>query len=1172
MLNKDNYAPWSSHLLRYAKSKPNGNLIYNSIMNGSYTNEELTKKEVKQMEYDDQAIQIILMGLLEDIYVVVDSCETTEEIWLHIQQMMKGSDINIQNKKAKLFNDWERFTSTDGESIKQIAQLGMNLGQDKQMQMVGGNGENQFRYYAGQNVGNQNRYNAVQIVRNQVVQNAVQNLSILNVRNQNRLIVVLGIANQNLIPNGNGNVVAAQAEGNVIRNNGDLEKIEEVNANSENDSNVIFIVSNMEQSRGIVEQHPATIEETHALYDSLYNNLAIEVEKVNTVNCKMKETNADLTTELARYKNQEKCFEINQEKYDKLERCYQKSVYQEQCLTKKINALHLSSAKTITTLNEEIANLNNQLSKEKSTVSFLNEEKKKLKSDFKIREDELLDKQIQLEYKIKELDNILVKTGQSIQTMHMLSPKPDSFYHTEQKMALGYQNPFYLKQAQQKQQSLYNGKVLLEKHDPPDVYDSEETLQLAQESRLKMRQLNKEIKLANYAKINHLSEVFASQKAKSPKLVRDIKSLAKEADESLAKHKDLEFEIVRLLRAVVSQDIMSIVQNIAYNDMQQKFKWFQAQLGDLKGKSRDTSCESDTLDPLSQKLENESMELEFQVLNYAKENVHLKTTYKNLFDSISLFDKVSEQKDTTKGTGTNTKFANQSTKRKPSLQSLRKSFVVRQPNAFQSEHPNFSKTQIPQKVDKTNDLSNPITLNSVPTTKESKVVDNDKVIAPGMFRINPFKNSREEKFVPNKPTKAIVRTNPITVSQPHVITKKVVNSDSNSFSSITTKTRRPQPRRNTKNDRVPSASKHSRIKNKEVEVEERPRNLLISKNKKHISSECNNVKLDIWNDKSKIVCAMCKQCLITANHDVCVLNYVNGMNSRSKKQKANVLILQIKRNISHRWSPTGKMFDIKGKLITSSESNGDNACTPNPQEPTIKRFPNSTFSLGRLSKYVCGTVRFGNDHVAVILGFGDLQWGNILITRVYFVEGLGHNLFSVGQFCDSDLEVAFRRNTCFVSNLKGVDLLKGNRTTNLYTINLYDMASASPICLMARATSTKSWLCHQRLSHLNFDTINDLAKNNLVIGLPKFKYHKEHLCTSCEQGKSKMASHPPKPVPNSKSKDEAPEEIKTFLKKIIVLLQAPVIIVRTDNGTKFKNQVLQEYFNSVGISHQASSV
>ncbi|GJW64647.1 retrovirus-related pol polyprotein from transposon TNT 1-94 [Tanacetum coccineum] len=113
------------------------------------------------------------------------------------------------------------------------------------------------------------------------------------------------------------------------------------------------------------------------------------------------------------------------------------------------------------------------------------------------------------------------------------------------------------------------------------------------------------------------------------------------------------------------------------------------------------------------------------------------------------------------------------------------------------------------------------------------------------------------------------------------------------------------------------------------------------------------------------------------------------------------------------------------------------------------------------------------------------------------------------------LEVAFRRNTCFVRNLEGVDLLKGNRTTNLYTINLHEMDSASPICRMARATSTKSWLWHQRLSHLNFDTINDLAKNDLVTGLPKFIYLMS-LLVSKEIAKG--GSHPPKPVPNSKQR------------------------------------------------------
>ncbi|GKA75373.1 hypothetical protein Tco_0781751, partial [Tanacetum coccineum] len=140
----------------------------------------------------------------------------------------------------------------------------------------------------------------------------------------------------------------------------------------------------------------------------------------------------------------------------------------------------------------------------------------------------------------------------------------------------------------------------------------------------------------------------------------------------------------------------------------------------------------------------------------------------------------------------------------------------------------------------------------------------------------------------------------------------------------TAKTRRPQPRSNTKNDRVPSTPKSSCIKNKEVEVEEHHMNLLLSKNQKHMSSECKNIKLAIRNDKSEVVCAMCKQCLITANHDVCVL----------------------------KWSPTERMFDLKEKLIASSEyecqsdsSRDDNACTSNSQELTSKRFPNSTFSL-----------------------------------------------------------------------------------------------------------------------------------------------------------------------------------------------------------------------------------
>ncbi|GKD69612.1 retrovirus-related pol polyprotein from transposon TNT 1-94 [Tanacetum coccineum] len=144
------------------------------------------------------------------------------------------------------------------------------------------------------------------------------------------------------------------------------------------------------------------------------------------------------------------------------------------------------------------------------------------------------------------------------------------------------------------------------------------------------------------------------------------------------------------------------------------------------------------------------------------------------------------------------------------------------------------------------------------------------------------------------------------------------------------------------------------------------------------------------------------------------------------------------------------------------------------------------------------------------MGYGDYQIGNVTISRVYYVEGLGHNLFSVRQFCDSNLEVAFRQHTCYIRNLEGVDLLTGSRRDNLYTLSLRDMMTSSPICLLSKASKTKSWLWHRRLSHLNFEAINHLARHGLVRGLPKLKFEKDHLCSACTLGKSTEKPHKPK--------------------------------------------------------------
>ncbi|GJT63459.1 retrovirus-related pol polyprotein from transposon TNT 1-94 [Tanacetum coccineum] len=157
-----------------------------------------------------------------------------------------------------------------------------------------------------------------------------------------------------------------------------------------------------------------------------------------------------------------------------------------------------------------------------------------------------------------------------------------------------------------------------------------------------------------------------------------------------------------------------------------------------------------------------------------------------------------------------------------------------------------------------------------------------------------------------------------------------------------------------------------------------------------------------------------------------------------------------------------------------------------------------------------GTVRFRNDQVAAIMGYGDYHIGNVTILRVYYVKGLGHNLFLVGQFSDSNLEVAFRKHTCFVHDLEDVDLLTGSMGTNLYTLSLEDTMKSSLIYLLSKSSKTKSWLWHRRLSHINFSTINELAKQGLVRCLPKLKYAIDHLCSVCSLGKSKKHTHKPK--------------------------------------------------------------
>nr|GEU71890.1 copia protein [Tanacetum cinerariifolium] len=334
-----------------------------------------------------------------------------------------------------------------------------------------------------------------------------------------------------------------------------------------------------------------------------------------------------------------------------------------------------------------------------------------------------------------------------------------------------------------------------------------------------------------------------------------------------------------------------------------------------------------------------------------------------------------------------------------------------------------------------------------------------KVLSPGMYAIDvePIpprnRNNREVHLDYFKHLKESVATLREIVEEARV--EKPLGATSASGS---------KPRSNTKKDRTLPAK--SSIK----KVEDHPRkNKSSVKQKNHVESSI-SYKRTVINSNSHSVCKTYNKCLMSFNHDKCGVKSLKFV----KKPPVNKIIL---------WYL-------------------DSCCS--------KHMMRDRSRLENFMNKFIETVRFRNDHFGAIMGYGDYVIGDSVISMVYYVEGLGHNFFSVGQFCDSDLEVAFRKQSCYVRDVNGVNLIKGNRGINLYTIFVKYMMKSSPICLLSKASKNKSWLWHHQLNHLNFGTINDIARKYLVRDLPRLKFEKDHLCSACQHGKSQKYSHKPK--------------------------------------------------------------
>ncbi|GKA19377.1 integrase, catalytic region, zinc finger, CCHC-type containing protein, partial [Tanacetum coccineum] len=356
-----------------------------------------------------------------------------------------------------------------------------------------------------------------------------------------------------------------------------------------------------------------------------------------------------------------------------------------------------------------------------------------------------------------------------------------------------------------------------------------------------------------------------------------------------------------------------------------------------------------------------------------------------------------------------------------------------------------------------------------------------------------------------------------------------------------------KPLGNKKNDRISQTPS----RNKKNKVEAQPRK--VNKMNRVVKPVCDvDVKQSLSNANSDILCATCNKSMFDGVHDKCLLDLVQNGNNRTKSakkhKKQNIWkpTGHVFTEVGFKWKPTGRTFTIVGNSCPLTRFTSTNVVPPKQttshsddiQKPELKVYsrkpknvkhigsskiakivesknanhsePNQTWGSNATDipsssslvmtgcpdcTLVFGLRIFENNQIARIMGYGDYQLGNVIVSRVYYVEELRHNLFSVRQFCDADLEVAFRKNTCF-RNLEGVDLLSGSRDTNLYTISLDDMLKSSPIFLLSKASKTKSWLWHRQLSYLNFGTLNKLAKDGLARGIPRLKFRKKDICVS----------------------------------------------------------------------------
>nr|GEV10860.1 hypothetical protein [Tanacetum cinerariifolium] len=770
----------------------------------------------------------------------------------------------------------------------------------------------------------------------------------------------------------------------------------------------------------------------------------------------------------------------------------------------------------------EIKTLKHTLSEHLKEKESLEQKVTLLKNDFQKEESQNIDRELALEKQVKELNNIVFKRNQYAQTIHMLT-KPQFLYDHSTRKALGFQNPCYLKRAQHLKPKLYDGSVI-QKTDAIVIHDSEETLMLEDESRSKMLQKQKDpimsknkviTKPADYAALNKLLKDFETRFVPQTELLVEQAFWSQYSVQSEEPNLSSSTTIVEVPKelpkvCMVNSSLKKLNFHLASFDVVVKERTTAITITEgTWGYEHTKACFRDEIIPSVKELKElfnsfdqfliDELTKVQNVFNQIEQAVEQHCVKKNKFQdkiknvlkdnerlleqvisidivNIIVHDHVNSVK----------VVVNEAVTLHPIDPELLKIDVAplapklcnnRTAHTDYLRHTQEETTTLREIVE-SEILLNPLNTSLDYACNYTKRIQELLIIlqqtcpcindlGTKLIAVTPKNNDKNIRFtehIPlsgNTPTKTTSFIN--VVSRTPVLSSTGVNLLSSAGGS--------QPKGNTKNDSIHQTP--SKAKKNKLEDHHRTFRPSLNKKKSVVDtkaiSSITNSKLNVNAD---LKCATCNACLFSDNHDSIATTAIVPLREpipiESSTDKPVVTLVY-----SRKSKAAKKKVPVSNPKINKS-------LVANETKP--KNSWGSTSSNVPSSLIECR-----NDHVAKIMGYGDYKIGNVTISRVYFLEGLGHNLFSGGQFCDSDLEVAFRQHTCFIRNLDG-------------------------------ASKTKSWLWHRHLSYLNFGSINHLARQGLVRGLPKLKFEKDHLCSAYAMGKNTKKSHKPKSEDTNQAK------------------------------------------------------